>query len=435
MEILTKCACGLDVHQATVVACLLTLRDHGKVEKQMRSLGTKTRELVELRQWLEAEGCTHVAMESTGVYWKPVYAILEEGPFELTVANAQHIKHVPGRKTDVKDAEWIADLQLHSLLKPSFVPPKLIRQLRDLTRYRRKLVESRSAERNRLLKVLETANIKLSSVASDVFGVSGMLMLGKLAEGKATPAGMAQLAKGRLREKIAELEPALEGRMEEHHRYLLQLQLRRLRDLDQDLKELDARIQAKLQPYQQEMDLLMGIPGVDWGGAAVIMAELGPDLKAFPSASQVSCWAGLAPGNHQSAGKRRNARVTKGNVHLKTALVEAAHAAARQGDLSAGQILSRQRPARRQASGGHGRSQNSGGGLPYAFQKGPLQGSGRCVSGYAQQAPTHAKLDPALRTPRLLRHRTITSCLIRRCNRQERHFHSRDTEVTEKRRR
>jgi transposase len=329
MEMLTKCACGLDVHQATVVACLLTLRDHGKVEKQMRSFGTKTRELVALRQWLEAEGCTHVAMESTGVYWKPVYAILEEGPFELTVANAQHIKHVPGRKTDVKDAEWIADLQLHSLLKPSFVPPKLIRQLRDLTRYRRKLVESRSAERNRLLKVLETANIKLSSVASDVFGVSGMLMLGKLAEGKATPAGMAQLAKGRLREKIAELEPALEGRMEEHHRYLLQLQLRRLRDLDQDLKELDARIQAKLQPYQQEMDLLMGIPGVDWGGAAVIIAELGPDLKAFPSASQVSCWAGLAPGNHQSAGKRRNARVTKGNVHLKTALVEAAHAASR----------------------------------------------------------------------------------------------------------
>jgi transposase len=156
-----------------------------------------------------------------------------------------------------------------------------------------------------------------------------MLMLGKLAEGKATPAEMAQLAKGRLREKIAELEPALEGRMEEHHRYLLQLQLRRLRDLDQDLKELDARIQAKLQPYQQEMDLLMGIPGVDWGGAAVIIAELGPDLKAFPSASQVSCWAGLAPGNHQSAGKRRNARVTKGNVHLKTALVEAAHAASR----------------------------------------------------------------------------------------------------------
>jgi transposase len=236
---------------------------------------------------------------------------------------------VPGRKTDVKDAEWIADLQLHGLLKPSFVPPKPIRQLRDLTRYRRKLVESRSAERNRLLKVLETANIKLSSVASDVFGVSGMLMLEKLAEGKATPAEMAELAKGRLREKIAELEPALEGRMEEHHRYLLQLQLRRLRDLDQDLKQLDSRIQAKLQPYREEMDLLMGIPGVDWGGAAVIIAELGPDMKGFPSTAQVSCWAGLAPGNHQSAGKRRHARVTKGNVHLKTALVEAAHAASR----------------------------------------------------------------------------------------------------------
>jgi len=329
MEILTQCACGLDVHQATVVACLLSILNNGKVKKQMRTLGTKTRELVELRNWLQSEGCTHVAMESTGVYWKPVYAILEEGPFELTVANAQHIKHVPGRRTDVKDAEWIADLQLHGLLKPSFVPPKPIRQLRDLTRYRRKLVEARSAERNRLLKVLETANIKLSSVASDVFGVSGLLMLEKLAEGKAEPAEMAQLAKGRLREKIAELEPALEGRMEEHHRYLLQLQLRRLRDLDQDLKELDARIQDKLQPYRQEMDLLMGIPGVDWGGAAVIIAELGPDMKGFPSAAQVSCWAGLAPGNHQSAGKRRQARVTKGNIHLKTALVEAAHAASR----------------------------------------------------------------------------------------------------------
>jgi len=329
MEILTKCACGLDVHQATVVACLLTVLSNGKVNKQMRTFGTKTRELVELRNWLQSEGCTHVAMESTGVYWKPVYTILEEGPFELTVANAQHIKHVPGRKTDVKDAEWIADLQLHGLLNPSFVPSKPIRELRDLTRYRRKLVESRSAERNRLLKVLETANIKLSSVAADVFGVSGMLMIKALVEGKATPAEMAQLARGCLRKKLPELEPALEGRMQEHHRYLLKLQLRRLQDLDQDLKELEARIQEKLQPYQEQMELLRGIPGVDWGTAAAIIAELGPDMKGFRSASQVSCWAGLAPGNHQSAGKRRQARVTKGNVYLKTALVEAAHAASR----------------------------------------------------------------------------------------------------------
>jgi transposase len=217
MEIQIQRGCGLDVHQATVVACLLIVLANGKVKKQIRKFDTTTRELLALRDWLQSEGCTHVAMESTGVYGKPVYAILE-GAFEIIVANAQRIKNVPGRKTDVKDAEWIADLLLHGLLKASFVPPKPIRELRDLTRYRRKLVES-----NRLQKLLETANIKLASVASDVFGVSGMLMLEALAEGKAAPAEMAELARGRLRGKIPQLEPALEGRMEEHHRYLLKL--------------------------------------------------------------------------------------------------------------------------------------------------------------------------------------------------------------------
>src|SRR6202163_2946399 len=183
MQTLVERGCGLDVHQATVVACWLIVLQNGKVRKQMRTFGTTTRELLSLREWLLSEGCTHVAMESTGVYWKPIYAILE-GSFEIVVANAQHVKKVPGRKTDVKDAEWIADLLCHGLLRSSFVPPKPIRELRDLTRYRRKLVESRSAERNRLLKLLETANIKLASVASDVFGVSGRLMLQALAEGK-----------------------------------------------------------------------------------------------------------------------------------------------------------------------------------------------------------------------------------------------------------
>ncbi len=328
MELQIQRGCGLDVHQATVVACLLTVLADGKVKKQIRAFGTTTRELLALSQWLQGEGCTHVAMESTGVYWKPVYAVLE-GTFELIVANAQHIKNVPGRKTDVKDAEWIADLLLHGLLRPSFVPPKPIRELRDLTRYRRKLVESRSAERNRLLKVLETANIKLASVASDPFGVSGMQMLTALAEGKATPSEMAGLAKGRLREKIPQLEPALEGRMEEHHRYLLKLQLRRMRDLDQDLAELEERIQQRLQPYQEHLQLLEEIPGVDWTLAAVIIAELGVDMKVFPTASQLASWAGVSPGNNESAGKRRNARVTKGNFYLKTALVEAAQAATR----------------------------------------------------------------------------------------------------------
>jgi len=217
MQTLIERGCGLDVHQATVVACLLMVRGDGKVQKQMRTFGTTTRELVGLRAWLLSEGCTHVAMESTGVYGKPIYAILEGG-LEIVVANAQHIKKVPGRKADVKDAEWIADLLGHGLLRSSFVPPKPIRELRDLMRYRRKLVESQAAERNRLLKVLETANIKLANVAPDLFGMSGRLMLRALIAGKATPQEMAELAKGLLRKKIPELELALEGKLEQHHR-------------------------------------------------------------------------------------------------------------------------------------------------------------------------------------------------------------------------
>jgi len=197
MQTLVERACGLDVHQATVVACLLILRKDGKVHKKMRTFATTTRELVSLRTWLLTEGCTHAAMESTGVYWKPIYAVLE-GALEIVVANAQHVKKVPGRKTDVKDAEWLADLLCHGLLRSSFVPPKPIRELRDLVRYRRKLVQSQAAERNRLLKVLEGANIKLASVATDVFGLSGRLMLRALVEGKAKPQEMAALAKGKL---------------------------------------------------------------------------------------------------------------------------------------------------------------------------------------------------------------------------------------------
>lgn len=247
MQTLVERGCGLDVHQATVVACLLIVLKNGRVQKQVRTFGTTTRELMGLREWLLSESCTHVAMESTGVYWKPIYAILE-GAFEIVVANAQHVKKVPGRKTDVKDAEWIADLLCHGLLRPSFVPPSPIRELRDLTRYRRKLVESRTAERNRLLKLLETANIKLASVATDVFGVSGLLMLHALVEGKATAQEMAELAKKQLRKKIPELELALEGKVEEHHRFLLRVQLRRLRTVEEDLGILEQRIREKLKP-------------------------------------------------------------------------------------------------------------------------------------------------------------------------------------------
>ena len=328
MQVLVECGCGLDVHQATVVACLLLVGKDGRVHKQMRTFGTTTREPISLREWLLGNGCTHLAMESTGVYWKPVYTILE-GALQIVVANAQHVKKVPGRKTDVKDAEWLADLLCHGLLRPSFVPPKPIRELRDLTRYRRKLVQSQAAERNRRLKLLESANIKLASVASDVFGVSGRLMLRALIEGKASPKEMAELAKKQLRKKIPELELALEGRVEEHHRFLLKLQLDRLEWVEKDLEVLDQRIQQKLEPYAAQLVLLDEIPGVDWTLAAVIIAELGVDMGVFQNVSQMASWAGVCPGNNESAGKRKSSRIPKGNVYLKTALVEAAHSAAK----------------------------------------------------------------------------------------------------------
>jgi transposase len=328
MQTLVERGWGLDVHQASVVACLLIVLKSGKVQKQMRTFNTTRRDLLALRDGLLSQGCTHVAMESTGVYWKPVYAILE-GAFQLIVANAQHVKKVPGRKTDVKDAEWIADLVCHGLLRSSFVPPKPLRELRDLMRYRRKLAESQTAERHRLLKLRETANIKLASVASDVFGVSGRLMLRALAEGKATPQEMAPLAKGLLRKKMPELEPAWEGRMEEHHRFLLELQLRRLKAVEEDLAVLEQRIQEKLKPYAHPLALLQEIPGVDWTLAAVVIAELGVDMSVFQSVAQAASWAGVCPGNNQSAGKRRSSRIPKGNVYLKTALVEAAQSAAK----------------------------------------------------------------------------------------------------------
>ena len=283
METLVERGCGLDVHQATVVACLLIVRKDGKVQKQIRTFGTTTRELVSLREWLLSEGCSHVAMESTGVYWKPVYAILEgEGTFKIVVANAQH-----------------------------------------------KLVESQVAERNRLLKLLESANIKLASVAADVFGLSGQLMLRALIEGKASPQEMAELAKGRMRAKIPELQPALEGKLEDHHRFLLRLQLQRLEAGEKDLAVLEQHIQEKLKPYEAQLRLLDEIPGVDWAVAAAIIAELGVDMGVFQNVLQAASWAGVCPGNNESGGKRKSSRIPKGNIYLKAALVEAANAAAK----------------------------------------------------------------------------------------------------------
>jgi transposase len=328
VEALIERCCGLDVHQATVVACLLIGIAGQKPQKEVRTFGTMQDDLKQLCQWLLQQGCTHVAMESTGVYWMPVYEALE-GHFQLVVGNAQHIKNVPGRKTDVKDSEWIADLLRHGLIAKSFVPPEAIRELRDLTRYRRKLTEAQAAERNRLQRLLETADVKLASVASDVLGVSGRLMLRALIEGQSTPAQMAELARGMLRRKLPDLERALCGRLTDNDRFLLKMQLDRVEQIEADISKLDERIEQQLKPYQEQHERLMQIPGVDRVTAAVMLAELGADMNVFPTAQHAAAWAGLAPGNNESAGKRKGGKSRKGNAHLKTALVQAAVAASR----------------------------------------------------------------------------------------------------------
>ena len=328
MQAIIERCCGLDVHQETVVACLLIGAAGARARKEVRTFRTVRRELEALRDWLKAAGVTHVGMESTGVYWRPVYAVLE-GHVELIVGNARHIRNVPGRKTDVKDAEWIADLVRHGLIAKSFVPPAPLRELRELLRYRRKLIEAQAAERNRLLRLLETANIKLASVMSDVFGVSGRAMLKALIAGSAAPEEMAALARGQLRRKRAALIEALTGGVEEHHRFLLAMQLGRIEAIEADIAALDARIGERLLPYSAEMALLMTIPGVNWLVGAVIIAEIGTDMSVFLSVHHLAAWAGVCPGSYESAGKQKSGRARKGNVHLRTILVGAAISAAR----------------------------------------------------------------------------------------------------------
>jgi transposase len=328
MQTMIERCCGLDVHQATIVACLLTGKPGKKVRKEIRSFMSTTAGLLQLRDWLTAEGCTHVGMESTGVYWRPVYALLEDA-FELVVGNAQRIKNVPGRKTDIKDCEWIADLLRHGLIPPSFVPPKPLRALRDLMRFRRSLVEARSSCRNRILQVLESANIKLASVASDVFGVSGMAMLNELVVGRKTAREMADLAKGVLRKKLPQLELALEGSMTDDFRFMLGELLKALAQDEQRIEVTESRIDEKLKPYRKEHKLLTTIPGVDWAVAATMIAEHGVDMTRFGSAARLAAWSGTAPGNNQSGGRNRRAPARKGNLHLKAALCNAGVAAGR----------------------------------------------------------------------------------------------------------
>lgn len=326
MDILYACCAGLDLHKDTVVVCLRRLGANGRLHKEVRTFGTVTRDLLALSDWLAAEGVTQVAMESTGVYWKPVFNLLE-GRFPLVLVNAQHIKQVPGRKTDVKDCEWIAQLLQCGLLKASFVPPPLFRELRELTRQRTQLVGEKTAVANRIQKVLEDANIKLGSVASDVLGVSGRAMLEALIAGEEDPEKLADLARRRLRAKIPELQQALRGRVTDHHRFLLKLLLEHVRHLEDLIDQLGGRIDTVLAPRDEAAARLDTIPGVDRRTAEILVAEVGTDMTPFPSADHLASWAGMCPGNNESAGKRRSGKTCRGSRWLKTALVQAAWAA------------------------------------------------------------------------------------------------------------
>jgi transposase len=331
MEVVYTHCCGLDVHKKTVVACLVTPPAPGHPAKEIRTFSTMTADIRALAAWLTAAGCTHVAMESTGVYWKPVYNLLE-GLFELLVVNAQHIKAVPGRKTDVGDAEWIADLLRHGLLRASFVPPAAQREVRELTRYRISLVRERARHINRLQKILEDANLKLAGVATDITGVSARAMLDALLAGESDPVVLADLARGRLREKQAALEAALAGRVREHHRFLLTEELSQLDYLDEAVARVTAVIEERLRPFARELTQLDTIPGINERTAQVIVAELGVAMQRFPSAGHLASWAGLCPGNHVSAGKRQRGTTRPGNPWLRQALMEAAHGAAHSKD-------------------------------------------------------------------------------------------------------
>jgi len=322
----TQCA-GLDVHKKTVVAAIIVPDGQGGLHKETRTFGTMTVDLLALSDWLMGHGVTHAAMESTGEYWKPPFNILESN-FEVVLVNAQHVKAVPGRKTDINDAEWLADLLRHGLLRASFIPPVGQREMREMTRHRSNFVRERATLVIRVQKVLESANIKLASVASDVMGVSGRAMLAALIEGHASPAEMADLAKGKLREKREQLVKALEGRVKPHHRFILTELLCQIDNVEEAVSHFDEQIQLLCVPFEAAIALLDTIPGVARQTAEIIVSEIGIDMSRFPSAAHLAAWAGVAPGNNESAGKRRSGKTRKGNQALGVVLNQAAHGAA-----------------------------------------------------------------------------------------------------------
>jgi transposase len=328
MRIQYPCCCGLDVHKRSVVACRRVITGDGELLETVRTFGTMTRDLLALLDWLREAAVTHVAMESTGVYWQPIWNLLESH-FTLLLVNAQHVKRVPGRKTDVSDAAWLAELLQYGLLAPSFVPERPQRELRELTRYRTTLVQERTAEVNRLQKTLEGANIKLAAVATDLTGKSAREMLAALVAGQADPAELAQMARGRMREKLPQLEQALTGQFGTHHRFLVARQLAHLDHLESLIGELDAEIETRLRPFDTAIERLDAITGVGRRTVEAMLAETGTDLERFPTDKHLASWAGMCPGNHQTGGKRQGGKTRKGNRWLRAALVQAAHAAAR----------------------------------------------------------------------------------------------------------
>ncbi len=324
-----KCA-GLDVHQETVVACARV--GSGKaVTREVRTFGTTTPELLALSDWLAAHGCTHVAMESTGVYWKPVWHVLD-GHFELVLANAMHIRNIPGRKTDVNDATWIADLLAHGLIRGSFVPPAPVQELRDLTRTRKQLVREIAQHILRIQKTLETANVKLTAVLADILGASGRAILHALVAGETDPERLAALANDKVKASRADLVAALHGHVTPHHRFLLQLHLTQIAALEAAVREVEARLGEALVPFRAAVDRLITMPGVSETVARVLVAEIGFDMTRFPTAGHLVSWAGLCPRLHESAGKRLSTRTRSSNPWLKTTLVQAAWAATRKKD-------------------------------------------------------------------------------------------------------
>jgi transposase len=328
MEVVYERCCGLDVHKKSVVACLIVPGRGAKPQQEVRTFGTLPAQLLALRDWLQEAGCTHVAMESTGVYWKPVHGVLD-GLCEVLLVNARHLKAVPGRKTDVKDAEWIANLLRHGLLRGSFVPSQEQQALRELTRYRSTLVRERAQTVQRLQKTLDGAGLYLSAVVSDITGASARAILSHLVAGERDAETLADLARGRLRDKRSELVAALSTTLQPHHLFLLTEYLSQLDYYAEAIARVSEQIAEQLRPFEAEVEWLDSIPGINRRIAEVLLAEIGTDLARFPSAGHLASWAGLCPGNHESAGQRKSGKTRKGSPWLRQALVEAAHGAAR----------------------------------------------------------------------------------------------------------